>query len=87
MNFVCLELAVDCLTVFKSSQQHLLEMFLAILRIPPHSEYPGCQRFFLACDEDPRRPTAEDKSGDAARKTAGDFLRLERNRKLHMKSL
>ena len=30
--------------------------------------YPGCQRFFLACDEELRRPQAEDTSGEAARK-------------------
>ena len=33
--------------------------------------YPGYQRFFLACDEElrrPPRPSAEDTSGDAARK-------------------
>ena len=56
-------------------------------------------RFFLACDEELRRPqadksSAEATSGEAARKSfskknfrVGHFLRLNQNRKPRMKSL
>ena len=54
-------------------------------------DYPGYQRFFLACDGELRfvgrrptsvRPKAEDTSGEATH-----FLRLARKRKPRMKSL
>ena len=44
----------------------------------------GTRDFFLACDEELRRPSAEDTSVEAARSL---FLRLHRNRKPRMKSL
>ena len=56
-----------------------------------HFDYPGYQRFFLACDGELRfvgrrptrvRPKAEDTSGEATR-----FLRLDRKRKPRVKSL
>ena len=45
----------------------------------------GTRGFFLACDEELRRPQAEDTSGEVFR--GCHFLRLNRNRKPRMKSL
>ena len=53
--------------------------------------YPGYRRFFLACDEELRRPLADSSSADREKKLfafrAGHFLRLNRNQKPRMKSL
>ena len=59
--------------------------------------YPGYQRFFLACDEELRRPQADTSSAFGRRHErrsrekksfrTGHFLRLDRNRKPRMKSL
>ena len=60
-------------------------------RFARHFDYPGYQRFFLACDGELRfvgrrttrvRPKAEDTSCEATH-----FLRLDRRRKPRMKSL
>ena len=47
-----------------------------------HQIYPGYQRFFLACDEELRRPQAHTSSA-----FGGSLLRLDQNQKPRMKSL
>ena len=68
-----------------------LPLVRAKFRFARHFDYPGYQRFFLACDGELRfvgrrptrvRPKAEDTSGETTH-----FLRLDRKRKPRMKSL
>ena len=70
-------LSWTCFRLFKSSQRHLLEMFGRFCGSPPNSEYPGYQRFFLACDEDLRRPQADTSSAEGRRQ---ERRRREKNR-------
>ena len=57
----------------------------------PRKRYPGDQRFFLACDKElrfvGRRPKTRAAKPREKTFRAGHFLRLDRNRKPHIKSL
>ena len=77
-------LSWTCCRLFKSSQQHLLEMFGRFWGSLPIANTLGIRGFlsratrtFVGLRPTRPRPKTEDKSGDAARKTACDFLRLD----------